>query len=89
MPAAFEVLDWNDLDAALMGYPFGLPLVIATFPAKLSSAPSGSAASPTKSNSAIAWCMNLAHSLTRYPTDETVCDFVAQLRDGSPDFARL
>ena len=45
MSAAFEVLAWNDLAAGLME-DFG-SLLIATLPAKLSSAPSSRASGST------------------------------------------
>lgn len=89
MSAAFEVLAWNDLAAALME-DFG---ALAPRDRNLAR----KAFLGTERLYGISDDVHFRHSvvnelrtaLTRYPTDETLSNLVTELRDGSPDFARL
>lgn len=93
MSAAFEVLAWNDLAAALME-DFG-----ALTPRNRNLARKAflGTEQPSERLYGISDDVHFRHSvvselrtaLTRYPTDETVSNLVTELRDGSPDFARL
>ncbi|CAH0229578.1 helix-turn-helix transcriptional regulator [Rhodococcoides fascians] len=93
MSAAFEVLAWNDLAAALME-DFG---ALTPLDRNLARKAFLSTEQPSERLYGISDDVHFRHSvvnelrtaLTRYPTDETVSDLVAELLDGSPDFARL
>lgn len=94
MSVAFEVLAWNDLAAALME-DFG-----ALTPRDRNLARKAfleNTEQPSERLYGISDDVHFRHSVvnelrtasTRYPTDETVSNLVTELRDGSPDFARL
>ncbi|OZE94301.1 XRE family transcriptional regulator [Rhodococcus sp. 15-2388-1-1a] len=93
MSAAFEVLAWNDLAAALMEdfgslTPRDRNLARKAF---LGTEQAGERLYGISDDvhfrrSAV---NELRTALTRYPTDETVRELVAELREGSPEFARL
>ncbi len=93
MSAAFEVLAWNDLAAALMGdftplAPEDRNLARRAFPG------------PQRANETLyglsdaaefrlGVVMQLRATLARYPCDPAVTGLIGELRDVSPDFARL
>ncbi|MFI0898474.1 helix-turn-helix transcriptional regulator [Streptomyces sp. NPDC020983] len=91
--AVFEVLAWNDLAAALMEdfaelAPEDRNLARRAFlrPARADAAPYGvSDAAEFRHHVA----MGLRSALARYPTDPAVTALVDELRDSSPEFARL
>ena len=93
MSAAFEVLAWNDLAAALMEdfailAPEDRNLARKAFlgPTRPDAALYGiSDAAEFRLNVV----MELRSTLARYPSDPAVTGLVGELRDGSPDFARL
>jgi transcriptional regulator with XRE-family HTH domain len=91
--AAFEVLAWNDLAAALMEdfaelAPEDRNLARRAF---LGAARAGAAlygvSDATEFRQHVV--MELRATLPRYPSDPAVTGLVAELRDGSPEFARL
>jgi transcriptional regulator with XRE-family HTH domain len=91
--AAFEVLAWNDLAAALMEDFAGLApedrnLARRAF---LASAPPGTALYGISDAAEFRHhvVMELRATLARYPTDPAVTGLVDELRAASPDFARL
>jgi transcriptional regulator with XRE-family HTH domain len=91
--AAFEVLAWNDLAAALMEDFGGLApkdrnLARKAFlrPARPDTTLYGISDEAEFRHSVV---MQLRAKLARYPTDPTVTGLVDELRDASPDFARL
>lgn len=93
MSAAFEVLAWNDLAAALMGDFAGLApkdrnLARRAFlgPERPDSTPHGITDAAEFRHQVV---MDLRTVLARYPTDPAVTGLVDELRDTSPDFARL
>ncbi|QFZ20816.1 helix-turn-helix transcriptional regulator [Saccharothrix syringae] len=91
--AAFEVLAWNDLAAALMEdfarlAPDGRNLARRAFLEPADGGP------PLYGLSDVAEfrhhvVMELRSTLARYPSDPAVTGLVTELRDASPDFARL
>lgn len=93
MSAAFEVLAWNDLAAALME-DFG---TLTPRDRNLARKAFLGTEPPSEWLYGISDDVHFRHSavnelrtaLTRYPTDETVNNLVTELREGSPDFARL
>ncbi|MDJ0412092.1 helix-turn-helix transcriptional regulator [Rhodococcoides fascians] len=93
MSAAFEVLAWNDLAAALMEDFGALPPRDRNLARKAFLG----TGQPSERLYGISDDVHFRHSvvnelrtaLTRYPTDETVSNLVTELRNGSPDFARL
>lgn len=93
MSAAFEVLAWNDLAAALME-DFG---ALTPRDRNLARKAFLGIEQPSERLYGISDDVHFRHSvvnelrtaLTRYPTDEAVSNLVTELRDGSPDFARL
>ena len=91
--AAFEVLAWNDLAAALMEDFAGSPPPTATSPAGLSSGRRAADAPLYGISDAAEFrhhvVMELRSTLARYPADPAVTGLVEELRDGSAEFARL
>jgi len=91
--AAFEVLAWNDLAAALME-DFG-PLVQAD--RNLARRAFLGLPPPQTPLYGVSDTAQFRHhvvtqlrvTLARYPSDPTVTDLIKELRDGSPDFSRL
>ncbi|GAA4720766.1 helix-turn-helix transcriptional regulator [Phytohabitans rumicis] len=93
MSAAFEVLAWNDLAAALME-DFSVLAPKDRNLARLAFLPSARPDTTLYGISDAAEfrqhvVTELRVTLARYPTDPTVISLVDELRDGSPDFARL
>jgi len=93
MSAAFEVLAWNDLAAALMEdfgglAPQGRNLARRAFlePERPDTARYGISDAAEFRHQVV---MELRAVLARYPTDPAVTGLVDELRDASPDFARL
>ncbi len=91
--AAFEVLAWNDLAAALME-DFGELDPADRNLARRAFLGSGRADQALYGISDAAEfrhhvVMELRSALARYPSDPTVAGLVDELRDASPDFARL
>ena len=93
MSAAFEVLAWNDLAAALMEdfallAPEDRNLARRAFPGphRADTAPYGISDAAEFRLSVV---MQLHATLARYPSDPAVTGLVDELRDASPDFARL
>ncbi|MFC8074542.1 helix-turn-helix transcriptional regulator [Streptomyces sp. NPDC057307] len=91
--AAFEVLAWNDLAAALMENfaeltPEDRNLARRAFlaPAR-AGAPLYGVSDTTEFRHHVV--MGLRSTLARYPSDPEVTGLVDELRDGSPEFARL
>ncbi|MEW2468141.1 helix-turn-helix transcriptional regulator [Streptomyces sp. NPDC046994] len=91
--ATFEVLAWNDLAAALMENfaelaPEDRNLARRAF---LGPAPAGATLYGVADAAEFRHhvVMGLRSTLARYPTDPTVTELVEELRDGSPEFARL
>ncbi len=91
--AAFEVLAWNDLAAALMEdfarlAPKDRNLARKAFlrPARPGTTLYGISDEAEFRHSVV---MHLRATLARYPTDPTVTGLVDDLRDASPEFARL
>ncbi|MFD0023901.1 helix-turn-helix transcriptional regulator [Streptomyces sp. NPDC058382] len=93
MSAAFEVLAWNDLAAALMEDfartdPEDRNLARRAFlgPAQGDATPYGISDAAEFRHHVV---MELHTTLARYPTDPAVTGLVNELRSASPDFARL
>lgn len=93
MSAAYEVLAWNDLAAALMEDfadlgPDQRNLARRAF---LSSAPTHTPLYGIMDGAEFrqSVVMELRSTLARYPSDPTVIALVDELRDGSAEFARL
>jgi transcriptional regulator with XRE-family HTH domain len=90
--AAFEVLAWNDLAAALMEDFASLAPEDRNLARRAFLGPSpdtplyGIADAAEFRHHAV---MRLRATLARYPADPAVTGLVDELRDGSPDFARL
>jgi transcriptional regulator with XRE-family HTH domain len=91
--AAFEVLAWNDLAAALMEdfgalAPQDRNLARKAFPgpARPDAALYGISDAAEFRHHVV---MELRSTLTRYPSDPAVTGLVEELRDGSPEFTRL
>jgi transcriptional regulator with XRE-family HTH domain len=91
--AAFEVLAWNDLAAALMEDfawldPEDRNLARRAFlgPARPDTAPYGISDAAEFRHHVV---VQLRSALARYPTDPAVTGLVEELRHGSPEFARL
>src|SRR5215469_6492035 len=91
--AAFEVLAWNDLAAALLEdfaalAPEDRNLARKAFlgPARPHAALYGISDATEFRHHVV---MELRSTLARYPTDPAVRGLVEELRDGSPEFARL
>jgi transcriptional regulator with XRE-family HTH domain len=92
--AAFEVLAWNDLAAALMEdfaelAPADRNLARRAFlePRRTDQAPLYGISDAAEFRLHVV--MQLRSTLARYPSDPMVTGLVDELRDGSPDFARL
>ncbi|GAA4252566.1 helix-turn-helix transcriptional regulator [Dactylosporangium darangshiense] len=93
MSAAFEVLAWNDLAAALMEDFAGLDAQERNL-ARRAFLGAARAGTPLYGVSDAAQfrqyvVMELRSTLARYPSDPAVTALVGELRDGSPEFARL
>jgi transcriptional regulator with XRE-family HTH domain len=93
MSAAFEVLAWNDLAAALMEdftelAPEDRNLARRAFlgSARTDATPYGISDATEFRHHVV---MELRATLARYPSDPAVTELVDGLRDGSPEFARL
>ena len=91
--AAFEVLAWNDLAAALMENfaelaPEDRNLARRAFlgPARAGATLYGVSDAAEFRHHVV---MRLRSTLARYPTDLAVTELIEELRDGSPEFARL
>ncbi|WP_022883242.1 helix-turn-helix transcriptional regulator [Glaciibacter superstes] len=93
MSAAFEVLAWNDLAAALMEDFAGLAPADRNLARKAFLGPAQPDAPLYGISDGAEFrqtvVMQLRATLARYPTDPTVSGLVDELRDGSPEFARL
>lgn len=93
MSAAFEVLAWNDLAAALMEdfaalAPRDRNLARRVFlGSERAGAPLYGVANTAEFRHQAV--MGLRAALARYPTDPAVTGLIDELRDASPDFARL
>jgi transcriptional regulator with XRE-family HTH domain len=93
LSAAFEVLAWNDLAAALME-DFAR---LAPHDRNLARKAFGETSTPGTALYEISVAAEFRHSvvmqlrasLARYPADPIVTGLIEELRDGSPDFARL
>ncbi|KUJ37026.1 helix-turn-helix transcriptional regulator [Streptomyces sp. NPDC093228] len=91
--AAFEVLAWNDLAAALMENfaelaPEDRNLARRAFlgPARAGATLYGVSDAAEFRHHVV---MGLRSTLARYPTDLAVTELIEELRDGSPEFVRL
>src|SRR5882724_4886027 len=93
MSAAFEVLAWNDLAAALMEDFAPLAPKDRNFARRAFLGPRRADAPLYGISDAAEFrlgvVMQLRATLARYPTDPAVTGLVDELRDASPDFARL
>jgi transcriptional regulator with XRE-family HTH domain len=93
MSAAFEVLAWNDLATALMEDFAALAPEDRNLARKAFPAPAHAEATLYGISDAAEFRLNvvmqLRSTLARYPTDPAVTGLVDELRDTSPDFARL
>jgi transcriptional regulator with XRE-family HTH domain len=93
MSAAFEVLAWNDLAAALMEDFAGLATADRNLARKAFLGPRQPDATLYGITDEAEFrhhvVMELRATLARYPSDPAVTGLVEELRDGSPDFARL
>jgi transcriptional regulator with XRE-family HTH domain len=91
--AAFEVLAWNDLAAALMEDFGALAPEDRNLARKAFLKPTRPEATPYGISDAAEFrhhaVMELRATLARYPSDPAVTGLVAELRDGSPEFTRL
>ncbi len=93
MSAAFEILAWNDLTAALMEdfaplTPKDRNLARRAFPRTLTNDATLYGLSDA-AEFRLGVVTQLRATLARYPTDPAVTGLVDDLRDTSPDFARL
>lgn len=94
MSAAFEVLAWNDLAAALMEdfaplAPEDRNLARRAFPGPQRAADATLYGLSDAAEFRLSVVMQLRATLARYPTDPAVTGLVGELCDASPDFARL
>ncbi|WP_327241188.1 MmyB family transcriptional regulator [Streptomyces sp. NBC_01320] len=93
MSAAFEVLAWNDLAAALMEDFAPLDPKHRNLARRAFLGPQGAGAALYGVSDAaefrLSVVMQLRATLARYPADPAVSGLVDELRDASPDFARL
>jgi transcriptional regulator with XRE-family HTH domain len=91
--ATFEVLAWNDLAAALMEDFAGLTPEDRNLARRAFLRPPRSDATLYGVSDAAEFrhhvVMELRAALARYPSDPAVTGLVEELRDGSPEFARL
>jgi transcriptional regulator with XRE-family HTH domain len=99
--AAFEVLAWNDLAAALMEDFAGLAPADRNLARRAFLGPALANANPNANPNAPLYgisdaaefrqhvVMELRATLARYPADPVVSGLVAELRERSPEFARL
>ncbi|MFJ8009235.1 helix-turn-helix transcriptional regulator [Streptomyces fagopyri] len=91
--AVFEVLAWNDLAAALMEDFAELAPQDRNLARRAFLSPARSGATLYGVSDAAEFrhhvVMRLRLTLARYPSDPAVTELVGELRDGSPDFARL
>ncbi len=90
--AAFEVLAWNDLAAALMEDFAQLAPEDRNLARRAFLRPAGADATLYVSDATEfrhRVVMELRSTLARYPSDPTVTKLIDELRDGSPQFARL
>ena len=93
MSASFEVLAWNDLAAALMEDFAGLAPEDRNLARRAFLRPARADATLYGISDAAEFrhhvVMELRSTLARYPADPAVTKLVDDLRDGSPEFARL
>jgi hypothetical protein len=93
LSAAFEVLAWNDLAAALMEDFAGLAPQDRNLARRAFLSPSRAGAPLYGVSDGAEFrqhvVMKLRLTLARYPSDPAVTKLIAELRDGSPAFARL
>lgn len=91
--AAFEVLAWNDLAAALMEDFAGLAPQERNLARRAFPAPEGADAAPFGISDAAEFrhhvVRELRSALARYPSDPAVTGLVGELSEASADFARL
>jgi transcriptional regulator with XRE-family HTH domain len=91
--AAFEVLAWNDLAAALMENFAALTPADRNLARRAFLGPASPGATLYGVSDATEFrqhvVMELRSTLARYPSDPAVTDLVAELREGSAEFARL
>ncbi|MEU3985326.1 helix-turn-helix transcriptional regulator [Streptomyces sp. NPDC026672] len=91
--AAFEVLAWNDLAAALMEDFGRVPPANRNLARKAFLGPARPGAPLYGVSDGAEFrhhvVMELRGTVARYPTDPAVTGLVEELRDGSPEFARL
>ena len=91
--AAFEVLAWNDLAAALMEDFAELAPEDRNLARRAFLGPGHAGATLYGVSDAAEFrhhvVMELRSTLARYPSDPAVTGLVEELRDGSPEFARL
>jgi transcriptional regulator with XRE-family HTH domain len=90
--ATYEVLAWNDLAAALMEDFAALPPSERNLARRAFLAPAGSSAAYGVSDGAefrLSVARELRRAVTRYPADAAVTGLVDDLREKSPEFARL
>ncbi|MFI6338805.1 helix-turn-helix transcriptional regulator [Streptomyces sp. NPDC050535] len=91
--AAFEVLAWNDLAVALMEDFAAIPPTDRNLARRAFLGPARPDATLYGISDAAEFrhqvVMELRTTLARYPTDTAVTGLVDELRDASPDFARL
>jgi transcriptional regulator with XRE-family HTH domain len=91
--AIFEVLAWNDLAAALMGDFAELAPEDRNLARRAFLGATGNDATPHGISDIAGFrhqvVMELRSAVARYPSDPAVTGLVDELRDGSPQFARL
>jgi transcriptional regulator with XRE-family HTH domain len=91
--AAFEVLAWNDLAVALMEDFAELDPKDRNLARRAFLEPAGGGATLYEVSDAAEFrhhvVMGLRSTHARYPSDPSVTELVAELRDASPEFARL
>ncbi|MGW0806775.1 helix-turn-helix transcriptional regulator [Nonomuraea sp. NPDC002799] len=93
MSATFEVLAWNDLAAALMEDFTDLAPQERNLARRAFLGPARADATQYRISDAAEFrlqvVMELRSTLARYPSDPVVSELVDELRDASPEFARL
>jgi transcriptional regulator with XRE-family HTH domain len=87
--AKYEVLAWNDLAAALLADFSALPPRERNLARLAFLADAGSPGRASGERHAAAVVADLRTAAARYPTDPQIAELVAELVDGSAEFARL